>query len=80
MANRINKNLITIPKPLLKKMGVVVLPLKEYEKLIKQEMEKEYIDKLVEEGLREEREGKTEPFESFLKREYPDLYEKYYRS
>ena len=80
MANRANKNLITIPKSLLKKEGVVVLPLKEYKKLMRREVEKEQIDKLVEEGLREEKEGKTEPIENFLKREYPDLYEKYYKS
>lgn len=80
MANRTNKNLITIPKPLLKREGIVVLPLREYKKLIREEIEKEQIDKLVEEGLKEEKEGKTELFENFLKREYPELYEKYYKS
>lgn len=80
MANRTNKNLITIPKPLLKREGIVVLPLREYKKLIREEIEKEQIDKLVEEGLKEEKEGKTELFENFLKREYSELYEKYYKS
>ena len=33
MNNKITKNLITIPKPLLKKQGIVVLSLEEYERM-----------------------------------------------
>jgi hypothetical protein len=72
MAKIVEKNLIKIGKE-----PVVILPLKEYKKLLKYELEKEYIDEIVKEGLKEKKEGKTEPLESFLKREYPKLYEDY---
>ncbi len=77
MANLRNKNSISIPKKLLRKKGVVILDLEEYKKLLKYEIEKEYIDKIVKEGLKEKKEGKTESLESFLQREYPRLYEDY---
>jgi hypothetical protein len=72
MAKIVGKNSIKIGKE-----PVVILPLKEYKKLLKYELEKEYIDEIVKEGLKEKKEGKTEPLESFLKREYPKLYEDY---
>jgi hypothetical protein len=72
MAKIVEKNLIKIGKE-----PVVILPLKEYKKLLKYELEKEYIDEIVKEGLKEKKERKTEPLESFLKREYPKLYENY---
>jgi hypothetical protein len=72
MAKIVEKNSIKIGKE-----PVVILPLKEYKKLLKYELEKEYIDEIVKEGLKEKKEGKTEPLESFLKREYPKLYEDY---
>ncbi len=69
---------ITLPKTLIKKkQGIAILPLGEYKKFLKYEMEKEYIDEIVNEGLKEKKEGKTEPLEKFLKREYPNLYEDY---
>lgn len=78
MVNKIDKNSVIIPKETLRKQGgVVVLGLKEYKRLLKYEMEKEYIDIIVKEGLKEEKEGKTESMESFLKKEYPKLYEDY---
>jgi hypothetical protein len=72
MAKIVEKNSIKIGKE-----PVVILPLKEYKKLLKYELEKEYIDKIVKEGLKEKKERKTESLESFLKREYPKLYENY---
>ena len=59
---------ITIPKSKLEKgQGVVVLPVKEYQRLIRAAVPMYYLkgkaarnlDKLVEEGLREYRAGKT---------------------
>ncbi len=74
----IAKNSITISKETLKrKGGVVILDLEEYKKFLKYEMEKEYIDRIVKEGLNEEKAGKTESLGKFLKREYPKLYENY---
>jgi len=72
MAKIIEKNSIKIGKG-----AVVILPLKEYKRLLKYELEKEYIDEIVKEGLKEKKERKTEPLEKFLKREYPKLYENY---
>jgi hypothetical protein len=72
MAKIIEKNSIKIGKE-----PVVILPLKEYKRLLKYELEKEYIDEIVKEGLKEKKERKTEPLEKFLKREYPKLYENY---
>jgi hypothetical protein len=72
MAKVVEKNSIKIGKE-----PVVILSLKEYKKLLKYELEKEYIDEIVKEGLKEKKERKTEPLEKFLKREYPKLYENY---
>jgi hypothetical protein len=69
---KVVKNSIKIGKE-----PVVILPLEEYKKFLAWQLEREYIDKIVEEGLEEERKGKTESLENFLKREFPDLYEKY---
>jgi len=68
MANRTNKNSITISKEKIRQEGgVVILPLKEYQKLYERAIPTYYLkgkeakelDKLVEEGLREYKEGKT---------------------
>jgi hypothetical protein len=72
MAKIVEKNSIKIGKE-----PVVILPLKEYKRLLKYELEKEYIDEIIKEGLKEKKERKTEPLEKFLKREYPKLYEDY---
>ncbi len=78
MAEIVAKNSIVLPKTLLHRQGgVVILDLKEYKRFLKYEIEREYIDTIVKEGLKEERQGKTEPMESFLKREYPKLHEDY---
>jgi hypothetical protein len=78
MVNRISKNSITISrKAVQKKGGIVVLPLKEYKRFLREELEKEYIDRIVAEGLEDEKKGKTESLESFLKREYLTFYEKH---
>lgn len=78
MAN--SSKTITLPKTLIRrKEGVAILPLEEYKKFIVWELEREYIDKIVKEGREEEKKGKTENLENFLKREYPRLYEKHYR-
>jgi len=78
MANRINKNSIIISKEAVQKRGgVVVLGLKEYKRFLEYEMEKDYIDTIVKEGLKEEKAGKTESLEGFLRREYPKLHESY---
>jgi hypothetical protein len=78
MTIKINNNTISIPRGIFEKQGgAVVLGLREYKKFLKYEMEKEHIDKIIEEGLRERKEGKTEKLEGFLKREYPNLYENY---
>ncbi len=79
MANLVNKNSIVISREMIRKKGVAILDLEEYKKFLKYEMEKEYIDKIVSEGLKEKKEGETESFERFLKREYPKLYESYTR-
>jgi len=63
-----NKNSITISKEKIRQEGgMVILPLKEYQKLYKRAVptyylkgrEAEKLDRLVEEGLREYKEGKT---------------------
>lgn len=77
MANLVRKNSLVIPREMVRKKGVVILDLKEYKKFLKYELEREYIDEIVKEGLKEKKEGKTESLESFLKREYPKLYEDY---
>ncbi|NQU83041.1 MAG: hypothetical protein HQ539_03780 [Parcubacteria group bacterium] len=78
MSIKKSDNLITIPKRIVEKQGgAVVLGLHEYKRLLGYEMEKEQIDAIVKDGAQEYKEGKTEPMESFLKREYPNLYEDY---
>lgn len=63
-----NKDTITISKRnIQKEKGIVILPLREYRKLCERAVPTYYLkgkeakelDKLVEEGLREYREGKT---------------------
>ena len=76
---------ITIPKKLIKDDDIVIIPRKEYEEMMASMIPSVYLkgraakrlDKLMEDGLREYREGKTEPLGSFLKREYPKLHRKY---
>ncbi len=72
------ENSIVIPREAIRdKQGVVILDLEEYKKFLKYEIEKEYIDEIVSEGIKEEKQGKTESLEKFLKKEYPKLYENY---
>jgi len=70
MAEKTQKNIILRPE--LIKEGVVILPLKEYEKLRERAVpiyylrgkEAEELDKLVEEGLRDHYAGKTKKIKS----------------
>ena len=70
MDKKSQKNIVLTPE--LIKDGVVILPLEEYQKLCKRAVptyylsgkEAEELDKLVEEGLREYREGKCKSIES----------------
>ncbi len=63
---------ITVSKAQIKKDGVVILPVKEYRRLLARGIPEVYLtgkaarnlDKLVEEGLREHREGKTRKIRS----------------
>jgi len=73
MANRVNKNLITISRGEIEnKGGIVILPLREYQKLWERVVptyyfkgkEAEKLDKLVEEGLKEYRKGKCKTIKS----------------
>jgi len=73
MANQASKNLITISKETIQqKGGIVILPLKEYQKLYKRAVPTYYLkgkeakelDKLVEEGLREYGKGKCREIRS----------------
>lgn len=73
MGNRINKNSITISrKEVQKKKGLVILPLREYQKLCERVVPTYYLrgkaaeklDKLVEEGLRDHALGKTRKIKS----------------
>jgi len=73
MANRNDKNLITIPKELVQKEGgFVILPLREYVKLYERAVpiyylkgkEAKELDKLVKEGLRDHKLGKTRKIKS----------------
>lgn len=77
MAKILEENSITIPKHTLLQGGAVILPLKDYRRLLSYEMEREEIDRLVDEGLAEKQAGKTETLAKFLKREYPKLYASY---
>jgi len=73
MANRVGKNSITISRETVKKKGgIVILPLREYKKLCERAMSTYYLkgkkaeelDRLVEEGLREYRKGKSKSIKS----------------
>lgn len=73
MANGANKNLITVSKEeIRKKGGIVILPLKEYQRLCEKVVptyylkgkEAEKLDKLVEEGLREYQKGRCKTIKS----------------
>lgn len=65
MANKVSEN-ITIPKPLLKKEGIVVLHLGEYEK-IKEDLEMLQSKNLAKEIKKARREKKTVSLEELLK-------------
>ena len=78
MANNNIKDSIIIQKQAVKEHnGLVVLGIERYKQFLKYEMEKEHIDEIVNEGLREKKRGTTESLKDFLKREYPKLYEDY---
>jgi len=73
MANQIIKDSISVSKRTIRqKGGVVILPLKEYEKLRKRAVPTYYLkgkeakelDKLVEDGLKEYKEGKCKTIKS----------------
>ncbi len=73
MDTTVNKNSITIPRGAVRKAGgFVILPLKEYDKLREQAIPTYYLqgkearelDKLVEEGEKEYREGKCKEIKS----------------
>lgn len=77
---------VTINKTKIdKNKGTVTLPIKEYQRLVESRIPTYYLtgkaakdlDKLVDEGLKEYREGKTVSYKSFLKKEYPRLHKKY---
>lgn len=71
-------NLISVSKKMLATQGgAVVLGLKQYKEFLKYEMEKEHIDEIVRDGLTAKKKGKTETMESFLKKDYPQLYADY---
>jgi len=75
----------TITKKTTKISDFITIPRVEYEDLKARAIPQYYLagkkanklDSLVEEGLREYKAGKTESWESFLKREYPRLYKKH---
>ncbi|MDD4989718.1 MAG: hypothetical protein PHW31_00175 [Candidatus Pacebacteria bacterium] len=79
MALKIKENnLINISKKMLEiQGGAVVLGLNQYKEFLKYQMEKEYVDKIVREGLDAKNKGKTETMEAFLKKSYPQLYADY---
>ena len=71
-------NLINVSKKLLARQGgAVVLGLKQYKEFLKYQMEKEHIDMIIRDGLNAKKKGKTETMESFLKKDYPQLYADY---
>ncbi|MCL5011218.1 MAG: hypothetical protein M1127_03380 [Patescibacteria group bacterium] len=68
-------NLINVSEKLLKGQGgAVILGLKQYKEFLKYEMEKERIDETIRDGLAAKKKGETETMESFLKKDYPQLY------
>lgn len=73
MDKGVNKNSITISRETVqKKGGIVILPLREYQKLCERAVPTYYLkgkkaeelDKLVEEGLKEYRKGKCKTIKS----------------
>ena len=72
MANQTSQNITISKKNILKEKGVVILPLKEYQKLCERavptyylrEKEAEKLDRLVEEGLKEYKEGRCRRIKS----------------
>lgn len=73
MINQANKNIVTISeKTIRREKGVVILPLKEYQKLCERTMPTYYLkgraaeklDKLVGEGLRKYEKGKCKEIKS----------------
>lgn len=73
MANSITKNSLTISEKTVRRQGgMVILPLREYEKLCERAVPNYYLkgkdaeklDKLVEEGLKDYREGKCKTAKS----------------
>lgn len=73
MANSITKNSLTISEKTVRRQGgMVILPLREYEKLCERAVPTHYLknkkaeelDKLVEEGLQNYREGKCRTIKS----------------
>lgn len=72
MANRVKNSITIFGKEVKKKGGIVILPLKEYQKLCERAVpiyylkgkEAEELDKLVKEGLRAHRLGKTRKIKS----------------
>ena len=76
---------ITIPQYITGNKELIVIPMEEY-KLMKENIlpsiqlkgkSAKRLDKRVAEGIREFRAGKTEPLETFLKKEYKNLYKQY---
>lgn len=80
-------SMITIPKSVTGREELVVIPRKEYERMKAGMVPTFYLkgkaalrlDRRVEKALREHRAGRTESLDSFLKREYPNLYRQYGR-
>lgn len=73
MANQNSKNSITIPREEVRKRGgIVILPLRQYQKLCERAVptfylrgkEAEKLDRLVKEGLKEYKKGKCKPIKS----------------
>jgi hypothetical protein len=72
MNHRVNKNSIVISKEVIKKGGIVILPLREYQKLCERAVPSYYLkgkearelDRLVERGLRDLKKGKCKSIKS----------------
>lgn len=69
MNNKITKNLITIPKPLLKKQGIVVLFLEEYERMKEdfEMLQSKNLAKEIAKAKKEIKQGKTLTLEEVKK-------------
>jgi PHD/YefM family antitoxin component YafN of YafNO toxin-antitoxin module len=69
MNNKITKNLITIPKPLLKKQGIVVLSLEEYERMKEdfEMLQSKNLAKEIAKARKEIKQGKTLTLEEVKK-------------